>query len=436
MSSTEIIARVEELQQLCPNNGLIWELAAAKRHSNREEVGDQLKVMLQRERKEHYNPHYIKKIYSDGTFQDKHRVRVVELFVEVSIKHLPSLIAAPTFAHSHELCIATIRVSQASFLRYFSHMQTEYASETVCTAVNFFDRWLAAHKIDQNQIQPAWVTCVSLALKQHGRTVRVQQFGVRKEVISAMEWSMCATFSWDLTPTTATGFMKHLMLYSAAEPLELRSMMYYAQQLIDFVLINFTTSTFPNSVVAMASILYAHTKAQCHAVARQWFEAVKEVDMHPTEDISVHECCCALHQKMPHHFQTTSFVGIMIGAPKTPVAQKREMALPPVPMSPQNNVASLAVHEQDSSPTPCTSQPRLACSTSVRKPIPVRLRVLPPCATTSSERPQKRQRLGDSIDQGKQREGGSSKSPMFYKTLPKGAAGRRLCGILAPTKCR
>ena len=77
-----IIARVEELNKVCPGNALVWEFVQLK-DLERSELANRLDIMFSRQRECSCDPDYIEKVHKDG-YDAVYRRKIVELYLEVS----------------------------------------------------------------------------------------------------------------------------------------------------------------------------------------------------------------------------------------------------------------------------------------------------------------------------------------------------------------
>jgi hypothetical protein len=86
-SSSKIIARVEELNRVCPGNALVWEFVQNK-DLEVTELADRIHIMLARQQECASDPQYIERTQSGG-YDARYRKKVVELYLKVSTDVIP-----------------------------------------------------------------------------------------------------------------------------------------------------------------------------------------------------------------------------------------------------------------------------------------------------------------------------------------------------------
>ena len=131
--------------------------------------------------------------------------------------------------------------------------------------------------------------------------------------------------------------MKYLLLYCSAGGETLKNIILHSQIFIDYAMCEYATMKYSPLAVALSGILQGH-KAAKHE-PKQWLEAIKEIDMHPTEDKDVRACCITMQNQF-------DFAGIdlppMPAKSDIKATTPRQQVTPPVPenrsrsVSPQN----------------------------------------------------------------------------------------------------
>jgi hypothetical protein len=304
-----IIARVEELNKVCPGNALVWEFVQLK-DLERSELANRLDIMFSRQRECSCDPDYIEKVHKDG-YDAVYRRKIVELYLEVSAHKHPFLRAC--YFTSNPTIAAFLVSSFADLLCYVA--QLNLASETIALAVNLLDRYLALGSKRVPEVKMIAVAALVIASKMHGRTLSAKQliapgathFSARD--VMKMEFVICSALKWELTPVTPYEIMKYVLLYSAADGETLKNLVLFAQHFIDYALCEYAVMKYSQRSIAMAAVLQAH-KAVKHC-PDQWLEAIKEAGLHPTGDAEVHACCYAMERV----FDATG-----IGIPPRPIA--------------------------------------------------------------------------------------------------------------------
>jgi hypothetical protein len=81
VSGDTIIARVEDLERVCPGNALLWEFLQLKT-LKRSELKERVYVMLDRQHEFRSTPGYIGRVHRDG-FDSICRRKIVKLYLEV-----------------------------------------------------------------------------------------------------------------------------------------------------------------------------------------------------------------------------------------------------------------------------------------------------------------------------------------------------------------
>ena len=87
----KVLARVEELEVVCPGNALVWEFLQLK-WLDRVELKDRINVMINRMWDCACSPDYIERVHRDG-YNVTYRKKIIELYLEVlpTLRILPSI---------------------------------------------------------------------------------------------------------------------------------------------------------------------------------------------------------------------------------------------------------------------------------------------------------------------------------------------------------
>jgi hypothetical protein len=78
-----LIARVDELEAVCPGNALVWEFVQLK-GLERSELMTRIQIMFDRQCECTCNPNYVEQIHRDG-YNVVYRRKIIELYLEVEI---------------------------------------------------------------------------------------------------------------------------------------------------------------------------------------------------------------------------------------------------------------------------------------------------------------------------------------------------------------
>jgi hypothetical protein len=110
-----------------------------------------------------------------------------------------------------------------------------------------------------------------------------------------MELIICKKLDWKLTPVTAYEIMNYMLLYSAAAGETLKELIIFAQIFIDCAMCEYSAMKFSPAVVALSGILQAHTRV--NHCPKQWLNAIKELNLFPTEDENCFACCSMMQRR-------------------------------------------------------------------------------------------------------------------------------------------
>jgi hypothetical protein len=273
-----VIAKVEELEKVCPGNALVWEFLQMKGLC-RGELATRIQVMFKRQYDCKCNPRYVQQVHRDG-YNLMYRRKIIELYLEVRVK----------FTYPQKNCPFT----HPSFF-----FQLNLASETIGVAVNLLDRFLALGSRKIADVKLIAVATLVVASKLHGRTLTAKQLiesGVTSFTahdVAKMELVLCMNLSWNVSPVTPYEIMKHLLLYSAADGETLKNLILQSQIFIDYAMCEYTTLIYCPAAIAMAGIFAAH-KATNHC-PKQWLQAIRELNLFPAESKEVRSCCSSMH---------------------------------------------------------------------------------------------------------------------------------------------
>ena len=197
------------------------------------------------------------------------------------------------------------------------------ASETIALAVNLLDRYLALASYKVQEVKKIAVATLVLASKMHGRTLSAKQLiapdatTFSAQDVMKLELVICKALKWELTPVSPYEIMKHLMLFSAADGTTFKNLVLHAQLFLDYTLCDYALMQVSQAALAMSAVLQAH-KAAKHC-PKQWLEAIKEINLHPTENEEVHACIWA----MDHVYECSG-----LGIPPKPAAVTTAMSTP------------------------------------------------------------------------------------------------------------
>jgi hypothetical protein len=159
MPTGTIVAQVEELYEVCPNQkAFVWEFVQLK-DLEKSELLTRLEIMFSRQRACACDPDYIEKVQKDG-YDAVCRRRIIELYSEVRAHQASSI---------HFVClslgISFFLFFRLTFLCFLA--QLYLAAETIALAVNLLDRYLALKSQPFLEVKKIAVAAVVIASKMH-----------------------------------------------------------------------------------------------------------------------------------------------------------------------------------------------------------------------------------------------------------------------------